>query len=626
MQAPEVEVVETDLLILGGGMAGCGAAYEGGYWAQKAGLKVTLVEKAAVERSGAVAMGLSAINCYMGMRWGQNQPEDFVRYVRQDLMGLCREDLVYDIARHVDSSVHLFEKWGLPIFKNEDGTYKREGRWQIMIHGESYKPIVAEAAKKAIGPENVYERVYVSDLLLDPNTGHVSGAIGLSVRDHKVFVFKARAVISAAGGATGVFRPHAVGEGLGRIWYAPWNTGSAYSLVMKAGAQMTQMEHRLVVTRFKDGYGPVGMWFLLFKGRVRNALGEFYEETQAPLLDDWPPYGAARPIPTPLRNHQMLTDRAQGKGPHYMRTDEALQALTAGLDAKAVREIESDAWEDFLDMTMSQALVWASHNMDPAKVPSELQLTEPYLMGSHSSATGAWVSGPEDVSPSDYFWGYNRMSTVPGLFAAGDGVGGSAHKFSSGSYAEGRLAAKGAIAFIVDSAQRPESDQERIDALVGGLFRPFEVFEESAGTSSKSDINPNYFFPKQGLLRLQQLMDEYVAGWGSNYLTNEPTLLRGLELMQTFKEDLERLAARDLHELLRCWELRDRVYCAEAHLRHILFREETRWPGYYYRGDKPRLDEENWHCFVNSRIDPASGEWELQKVPFHGVVDVEVPA
>ncbi|MHB8331581.1 MAG: FAD-binding protein, partial [Candidatus Dormibacteria bacterium] len=120
MNQPEIEVVETDLLILGGGMAGCGAAFEAGYWGRAHGLRTTIVEKAAVERSGATAMGLSAINCYMGMRWGENQPEDFVRYVRQDLMGLCREDLVYDIARHVDSSVHMFEKWGLPIFKTED--------------------------------------------------------------------------------------------------------------------------------------------------------------------------------------------------------------------------------------------------------------------------------------------------------------------------------------------------------------------------------------------------------------------------------------------------------------------------------------------------------------------------
>ncbi|MDA8072004.1 MAG: adenylyl-sulfate reductase subunit alpha [Actinomycetota bacterium] len=620
MNPPEIEVVETDLLILGGGMAGCGAAYEAGYWARTQGLRTTLVEKAAVERSGAVAMGLSAINCYMGMQWGENQPEDFVRYVRQDLMGICREDLVYDIARHVDECVHLFEKWGLPIFKNEDGHYKREGRWQIMIHGESYKPIVAEAAKRAIGPENVYERIFVSHLLKDPGSGRVSGAVGFSAREHKAYVFKAQAVIVAAGGATGVFRPHAVGEGLGRIWYAPWNTGSAYSLPIQAGATMTQMEHRLVVTRFKDGYGPVGMWFLLFKGKVRNAYGELYEETQAAALDDFPPYGNARPIPTPLRNHQMLLDRAQGKGPHYMRTDEALQALTKGLDPKAVREIESDAWEDFLDMTMSQALLWASYNIDPAQLPSELDLTEPYLMGSHSSGTGAWVSGPEDLAPEGYFWGYNRMTTVPGLFAAGDGVGGSAHKFSSGSYAEGRLAAKGAIAYIVDSHQRPEVDDGQADAMVDSLFAPYRVLEDSQGESTRAEVSPNYFFPKQGLLRLQKLMEEYAGGLSSNLMVNEPMLLRGLELMEMLKQDMDRVAARDRHDLLRCWELRDRIWCAEAHMRHLLHRKETRWPGYYYRGDYPQLDDENWRVFVNSSYDAATAQWTVGTAPYHSIV------
>ncbi len=602
-------------------MAGCGAAYEAGYWAQNKGLKVALVEKAAIERSGAVAMGLSAINCYMGMRWGQNQPEDFVRYVRQDLMGLCREDLVYDIARHVDSCVHLFEKWGLPIFKNEDGTYKREGRWQIMIHGESYKPIVAEAAKKAIGPENVYERVFVSHVLMDEDSDRIAGAVGFSVREHKMYVFKAKAVITAAGGATGVFRPHAVGEGLGRIWYAPWNTGSAYALAIQAGAKMTQMEHRLVVTRFKDGYGPVGMWFLLFKGKVRNAYGEFYEQTQGAALKEFLPYGDGLPIPTPLRNHQMLLDRAAGRGPHYMRTDEALQAMTAGLDAKAVREIESDAWEDFLDMTMSQALLWAAHNIDPAKEPSELALTEPYLMGSHSSATGCWVSGPEDVSPKEYFWGYNRMTTVPGLFAAGDGVGGSAHKFSSGSYSEGRLAAKAAIAFINDNQGAPRVDDGRIEAIKTEIYQPYQVFEENRGAATTNEINPNFFYPKQGLLRLQKIMDEYVAGLGTGYRTNEPTLNRGIELLGVMREDMDRIAARNQHELLRSWELRHRLWCAEDHAQHILFRKETRWPGYYYRLDYPKLDEENWKVFVNSRFNSKENKWEVEAEPYHGIVD-----
>ncbi len=619
MVQPETEVVETDVLILGGGMAGCGAAFEAAHWARAKGLKVTIVDKAAIERSGAVAMGLSAINCYMGMRWNQNQPEDFVHYVRNDLMGLSREDLVYDIARHVDSSVHMFEEWGLPIFKNPDGTYKREGRWQIMIHGESYKPIVAEAAKTAVGAENVYERIFVARLLLDakePN--RVAGAVGFSVRDNKIFVFKAKAVISSAGGATGVFRPHAHAEGLGRIWYAPWNTGSAYSLVIQAGAKMTQMEHRLVVARFKDGYGPVGMWFLLFKALLKNAKGELVEDKWVDLLNEWAPYGTNKPIPTPLRNHQMLADFRAGGAPFYLRTDEALQRMfmEAQNNPKKIREIEADAWEDFLDMTMSQALIWASDNIDPAKTPTEVVLTEPYLMGSHASGTGAWVSGPEDVAPKEYFWGYNRMTTVDGLFAAGDGVGGSAHKFSSGSYTEGRLAAKAAVAYVMDQGTTPTIAQDQVEAIKAELWKPFENYEKGKGSSTRDDINPNYIYPKMALHRLQKIMDEYAAGLGSQFITTEALLLKGLDRMKVFKEDLQRMAARDLHDLLRCWEVWDRVWCAEAHIQHMLFRKETRWPGYYYRADFPKLDDQNWKVFTNSRYDAKTGEWQVEKVPF----------
>ena len=130
----ETVEVTTDLLIVGGGMAACGAAVEAAYWAKKNGLKVTLVDKAAVDRSGAVAMGLSAINQYVGLRDGQNTIKDYVDYVRNDLMGITREDLVFNIARHVDSTVHLFEKWGLPIWKDDKGSYVHEGRWQLMIN------------------------------------------------------------------------------------------------------------------------------------------------------------------------------------------------------------------------------------------------------------------------------------------------------------------------------------------------------------------------------------------------------------------------------------------------------------------------------------------------------------
>jgi len=620
MDIPTVEVT-TDLLIIGGGMAACGAAVEAAYWAKKNGLKVVMVDKAVIDRSGAVSMGLSAINLYLGLAEGYNTPEDYVRYVRNDLMGIIREDLVYNIARHVDSSVHLFERWGLPIWKDEEGKYVHEGRWQIMINGESYKVIVAEAAKnalKTLGPleEHLYERVFIVEPILEGN--RIVGAVGFNVREEKFYLFKAKAILVAMGGAAHVFKPRSTGEGLGRSWYPPWNTGSSTYFLLKSGAEMTCQEIRFTPLRFKDGYGPVGAWFLLFKSNTVNAHGEDYTVINQDKLINYLPYGNTKPIPTCLKNHLGMVDFFGGKGPVYMRTDKAIQRIAeAAPDEKTakkkLRELESEAWEDFLDMTITQSLLWAATNIEPEKHPSEIVPCEPYFIGSHSGGSGAWVSGPEDVAPSKYFWGYTNMSTVEGLFCAGDASGASSHKFSSGSHVEGRIAAKAAIKFILENNQSAKIDRGKIEKIKKEIFRPREIFDKYASFTSDSKVNPNFIKPKDFMFRLQKIMDEYAGGVTMHFTTNRHFLERGLELINYLKEDAEMLAAEDQHELMRCWENIHRLWQAEAHLRALLFREETRWPGYYYRADFPELDEKNWHVFVNCRWDPQSGEWAMNK-------------
>ena len=602
--------VDSDILVIGGGFGGCGAAYEARYWGRD--LKIVVVEKANVERSGAVAQGLSAINCYMGMQWGENQPEDFVRYSRGDLMGLVREDLVYDIARHVDSTVHKFEEWGLPILKNpETGRYLREGKWQIMIHGESYKPIAAEAARKAAS--EIYNRIMVTHLLMDkvrPN--RIAGAVGFNVRNGDFYVFRAKAVIVGAGGGSHIYRPRAVGEGMGRTWYAPWSTASAYGLVIPTGAVMTQMENKIVLTRFKDGYGPVGAWFLLLKSHATNAAGEFYEKDRYPEIKARVGhYVDIQPMPTCLRNHAMLEEIKAGKGPIYMHTQKVLDT----------KEKEELGWEDFLDMTIGQAVVWAAQNIDPKETPSELTTSEPYIMGSHATCSGAWASGPEDCAPAEYQWGYNRMTTVEGLFGAGDTIGGSAHKFSAGSFTEGRLAAKAAVRYILDhKTEPPQIDDEYLKTLREEVYKPLETYRVGRNEIVAGTVAPGYINPLQGLQRLEKIMDEYVGGYSMFYVTSEKLLNRGLELLAMLQEDFASIGAPDLHQLQRAWELQHRILTAESVARHTLFRQETRWPGYYYRGDYPKLDDGDWHCFTGSKYDPTSRAWTMSKLPVHRII------
>jgi len=493
----ETVQVSTDLLIVGGGFSACGAAVEAAYWAKKNGLKVAIVDKAALDRSGAVAMGLSAINQYVGVKDGDNTVEDYVRYVRQDLMGISREDLVYNIARHVDSTVHLFEKWGLKIWKDEEGKYVHEGRWQLMINGESYKIIIAEAAKNALAEAGgeVYERIFITEPLVENNK--VVGAVGFSTREDKFYVFKAKAVICTMGGAVHVFRPRSIGEGFGRSWYPPFNSGSSAYFTLKSGAEMTCQEVRFIPVRFKDGYGPVGAWFLLFKSRAISAEGGEYMSVRKDELQNWAPYGLAKPIPANLRNYLGMLDLDAGFGPLYMETSEAIGKLAEQFkdDPKAfkkkMKELESEAWEDFLDMTISQAILWASMNVKPEEKHSEIAACEPYFIGSHSGASGAWVSGPEDMD-TPYKWGYNNMTTVEGLFAAGDASGASSHKFSSGSHAEGRITGKAAIKYIVEKGAEPAVDMAKVEALKAKILAPLDLFAAHCNETTDPEVNTNY--------------------------------------------------------------------------------------------------------------------------------------
>jgi adenylylsulfate reductase subunit A len=652
---PEVVEEELDILIIGGGMGACGAAFEIGPWIEACGeeIRVKLVDKAALERSGAVAQGLSAINTYLGP---EQDPADYARMVSNDLMGITRDDLTYDLGRHVDESVHLFEEWGLPIWKTDEkgerhdgsqglpplaegGKPVRTGKWQIMINGESYKTIVAESARKALGMHKIQEHVFIVKLINDKNDKHrVVGAVGFSLREHKIYIYRFKACLLVAGGCTGIFRPRSVEEGQGRAWYPVWSAGSTYAMAAEAGAELTMMENRFVPIRFKDGYGPVGAWFLLFKTKTTNGLGENYVEANKELLNDYPPYGQAAIPASCLRNHMMLKELREGRGPIWIDTVSALSSLRESLSPREVKHLEGEAWEDFLNMNVAQCGIWAGENIEPEKKSSELMPTEPYLLGSHSGCSGIWVSGPDDVGaptteehpekenipshlPQGWNWGYRGMTTVKGLFTAADGVGASGHKFSSGSHAEGRLCAKSMVKYVLDNREWTPEMEISSDELVEEIYRPVRNFLQHKDYATAVDVNPNYITPKMFQARLQKIMDEYVAGVSTHYTTNEQMLYLAEQKLQVLKEDALQLRAKDLHELLRAWENCHRVLTAEAHLKHIQFRKETRYPGFYYRMDKNFIDEENWKCFVNSVYDKESKCWSLFKRAHVDLVD-----
>ena len=631
-------VVETDVLILGGGMSGCGAAVEAAYWAKPLGMKVTWIDKAAVDRSGPVAMGLSAINTYMGLdgkvTMNPRQPERFVEYVTNDQMGLMRQDMVYDVARHVDSSVKHFDKWGLPIWKDEAGNYVKSGEWQVMIAGESYKILVAEAAKAAMATlgdkGELIERVMITHLLKDEKEDNrIAGAVGFSVREDKFCVYKAKVTICLLGGAVHVFRPRSQGEGFGRSWMPPFVNGSVYALVLENGGELTQMDNTFVPPRFKDSYGPVGTFFLLFKTPALNGIGESYVGGYPEELKAWDPYAAAKPTPTPMRNYEMILCAKEGKLPFMMHTEKVVERYKAEITdpkelKKKIKLYESEAWEDFLDMSIQGATNWAAHNIDPLEKPMELQMSDSVFIGSHACSSGAWCCGPADLMPKEYAADfaeqYNCMTTIKGLFTAGCGVGACAHKFSSGSHVQGRIVGKAVVKYANDHKDYvPTVSDAQIAKLKETVFKPMALYEEKKGFTTQAEVNPNYISAHNFLFRLQKIMGEYCGGWETNYGTSDKLLEIGIWKLGMLMEDAEKLGVKDSHELMRAWEAYHRAIVGMACAHTRLARKESRWPGYYYKYDYLKLDTSK-NVFLNVKWDKAKNEWSVVEKPMISIL------
>ena len=189
--------------------------------------------------------------------------------------------------------------------------------------------------------------------------------------------------------------------------------------------------------------------------------------------------------------------------------------------------------------------------------------------------------------------------------------------------------------YCVENPDMPEFDPAELDKLKEKIVAPLKLYEKHSkyttlGTVTKKydlpveEVNPNYITPKMVMFRLNKIRDEYVAGWGAQYNCSATTLNIALELLKLLKEDMDKVAARNLHELMRCWENVHRVQIAEAHIRHKLFREETRWPGYYYRSDFPKMDEDKWgKVFVNSVYDAEKDEFTMLTRPIIHLVDIK---
>lgn len=536
----KTERLKTDLLIIGGGTAGCYAALT---FAEKSEGKILICEKAHIKRSGCLAAGVNALNAYIV---DGKTPQDYVDYAKKDADGIVRDDLLITMSERLNKVTERLEQLGLVILKDENGKYVARGNRNLKINGENIKPLLAKAVE-AFPNISVLNRVNIIDFSVSENK--INGAYGIGIENDTFYVIEAGTVIIATGGAAGLYKPNNPGFSRHKMWYPPFNTGAGYAMGIKHGAEMTTFEMRFIALRCKDTIAPTGTLAQGAGAKQVNSLGEVYESR----------YG----LTTSERVYGTVAENLAGRGPCYLRTE--------GIS----EEKEQSLLKAYLNMAPSQTIKWIESGKLPSRQNVEIEGTEPYIVGGHT-ASGYWVDT-------------GRATTIKGLFAAGDVAGGCPQKYVTGALAEGEIAAESAAVYLSESSGNaiPESE---INAHIA------EVEKFLGETRSQ-------FTTEQLEEAMQTVMDSYAGGIKTNYRFNEKQLEIADDKIKQLMKLSDKLRADDFQELMYIYELRERLVICRSVIAHLKARHETRWHSFAENLDYPEKDNENFRKYVNSRLE-----------------------
>lgn len=558
MKITQKEVLYTDILIIGGGTAGCYAALT---IREHSDYSVVIAEKANIKRSGCLAAGVNALNAYIVKG---RKPQDYVDYAKKDADNIVREDLLLTMSEGLNRVTAKMEQLGLVILKDENGEYVARGNRNIKINGENFKPLLADAVAK-LDDVTVINRLNITDYIVEKN--EIQGAYGFSIEEQKAYEIRAKKVLIATGGAAGLYKPNNPGFSRHKMWYPPFNTGAGYAMGIRAGAEMTTFEMRFIALRCKDTIAPTGTIAQGVGAKQVNALGEVYETK----------YG----LTTSQRVYGTVQENLEGRGPCYLRTE--------GISAE-----QDDALRKaYLNMAPSQTLKWVESGKNPSEQNVEIEGTEPYIVGGHT-ASGYWVDT-------------NRETTIRGLFAAGDVAGGCPQKYVTGALVEGEIAALR----MVEQLDAEEAGSEKKES---GTDRDTANEWNKEVTNSVHSLNDkvaeydailqkeNAVFTVEQLEEaMQKVMDTYAGGIGTHYQFNAKQLDMAEEKIKQIQTLAEGLAASDMHELMFVYELKERLTVCLTVIAHLRARKETRWHSFAENLDYPEKSDE-WLRYVNSRL------------------------
>lgn len=544
-------VLEYDIVVVGGGTAGPMAAIKAKE--RDPSLRVLLLEKANVKRSGAISMGMDGLN--NAVIPGHATPEQYTREITIANDGIVDQEAVHAYATHSFATIEQLDRWGVKFEKDGTGDYAVKkvhhmGSYVLpMPEGHDIKKVLYRQLKRA--RIAITNRIVATRVLTDAH-GNASGVLGFDCRTAEFHVIRAKAVILCCGAAGRLGLP-ASGYLMG-TYENPTNAGDGYAMAYHAGAALANLECFQINPLIKDYNGPACAYVTgPLGGFTANGKGERFIE-----CDYW--------------SGQMMWEFYQelqsGNGPVFLKLDH--------LAEETIRTIEQIL---HTNERPSRGRFHAGRGTDYRQQMVEMHISEIGFCSGHS-ASGVYVNARAET-------------TVPGLYAAGD-MAAVPHNYMLGAFTYGWFAGQNAADYVAGRELAPV-DAAQVDAERARVFAPL--------------AREHGLAPAQVEYKLRRMVNDYLQ---PPKVTRKMEI--GLQRFAGIAEDIEAIKATHPHELMRAAEVRAIRDCAEMAARASLFRTESRWGLYHHRVDYPHRNDAEWFCHTWLRKH-ADGTMRSEKRP-----------
>ncbi|MCX8023092.1 MAG: FAD-binding protein [Syntrophorhabdaceae bacterium] len=527
------EVLKTDVLIVGGGLAGNNAAIA----ACEVGAKVLIADKSSIERCGAIAGGVDHFMAYLNTdTWDTREAYlEWAGRIARGAVNLKIQNAVF--CRELEAAIERMDRIGCSLRQPSGEFYRTTsfglpGPYMINFNGKNLKPLLAKEARR-LGAMTL-EKCSITNLLTNGN-GKVIGAVGFNIRKGNFYIILAKTTILATGNTNRIFQNP---TGLPfNTWQCPANTGAAQTMAFEVGAHLANMEI-VRITVVPRGFSAAGLNALTgMGGKIVNAKGEEFMFKYHPMGNKAPRYKLVEGV---------MREIEEGRGPVYIDCRHLSEGDMKHL--KTTLGYDKDTLPDFIEQK----------GIDLRKDLLEIMASE------------GMQAGPSEICSSGIMIDEETKSTVEGLFGAGDCTDQMrcSHVCTTGGYLAGKMAAKYALTFTQE-----EPSVNQVKELKRKVYAPMRA---SGKVSQKSFEDT-----------MRRMLWVYAGA-----SRNEYSLNTALEKLDGLEKYFNEIKAGNYHELMRTHETRQILSVAKMMCHASLARKETRFGVFHRRTDYPETNPE----------------------------------